>query len=178
MPTPKKVQEVEELTELLRGSQLTILTDYRGLKVSDLQALRAQLRPHQAGIRVVKNKLAAIAADNVGLGDIRATLTGPTALVTSTGDPVASSKVISDYARISRILQIKLGVLEGQVIEASDIESLANLPPREFLLARVVGGVQAPLSGLVGVLSATIRSFAYILQARSEQLQGSEEQAA
>jgi large subunit ribosomal protein L10 len=178
MPTPKKVQEVEELTELLRGSQLTILTDYRGLKVSDLQTLRAQLRPHQAGIRVVKNKLAAIAADNVGLGDIRETLKGPTALVTATGDPVAPSKVVSDYARTSRILQIKLGVLEGQVIEASAIEDLANLPPREILLARVVGGVQAPLSGLVGVLSATIRSFAYILQARSEQLQGSEEQAA
>lgn len=175
MPTPKKVQEIAELTELLRESQLSILTDYRGLKVADLQALRAQLRPHQAGIRVVKNTLAAIAADSVGLGEIRPTLVGPTALVTALGDPVAPSKVISDYAKSSRILQIKLGVLEGQVIAASEIESLASLPPREILLARVVGGVQAPLAGLVGVLSGTIRSLAYILQARSQQLGGSEE---
>ncbi|HEX3721335.1 MAG TPA: 50S ribosomal protein L10 [Nitrolancea sp.] len=178
MPTPKKVHEVEQLTELLRGAQLTILTDYRGLKVSDLQTLRAQLRPHDAGIRVVKNKLAAIAADSVGLGNIRDSLVGPTALVTATSDPVAPSKVISDYARTSRILQVKLGVLDGHVIQAAEIENLANLPPREVLLARVVGGVQAPLAGLVGVLSGTIRSLAYILQARSEQLQGTEEPAA
>jgi len=178
MPTPKKVQEIAEITELLQQSQLSILTDYRGLKVADLQALRAQLRPHQASIRVVKNTLAAIAADGVGLEVIRPNLVGPTALVTALGDPVAPAKVISDYARTSRILQIKLGVLEGQVIQATEVESLASLPPREVLLGRVVGGVQAPLSGLVGVLSATIRSLAYILQARSGQLQGGEEPAA
>jgi large subunit ribosomal protein L10 len=171
LPTPKKVQEVEEITELLKASNLTILTDYRGLTVSDLQGLRSQLRPVDAGIRVVKNSLAAIAADNVGLADLRASLTGPTAIVTSGSDPVAPSKVISDFARVSRILQVKMAVLEGQLIPAEAIENLASLPPREVLLARVVGGVQSPLAGLVGVLSGTIRSLAYVLQSRADQLQ-------
>jgi large subunit ribosomal protein L10 len=178
MPTPKKMQEITEISELLQGAQLAILTDYRGLKVSDLQTLRSQLRPHSAGIRVVKNTLTAIAADNVGLGELRSTLTGPTALVYANEDPVAPSKVVSDFVRTSRILQIKLGVLEGQVIDPSAIEELANLPSREVLLGRVVGSVQSPLAGLVGVLAATIRSLAYVLQARSEQLGGSEEAAA
>lgn len=177
MPTPKKSQEIAEISEILKDAQLAILTDYRGLKVSDLQMLRSQLRPHSAGIRVVKNTLTAIAADNVGLSELRSTLTGPTALVYANEDPVAPSKVVSDFVRSSRILQIKLGVLEGQIIEAEGIEQLANLPPREVLLARVVGGVQSPLAGLVGVLSATIRSLAYVLQARSEQLGGSGEAA-
>lgn len=178
LPTPKKVEQVEEITALLRASQLAILTDYRGLTVADLQGLRAQLRPHDAGIRVVKNSLAAIAADNVGLGELRSSLTGPTALVTSTSDPVAPSKVISDFAKASRILQIKLGVLEGQIIPAEDVENLAGLPSRDILLARVVGGLQAPLVGLVSVLSGTIRSLAYVLQSRADQLQVSEPPAA
>ena len=177
MPTPKKSQEIAEISEILKDAQLAILTDYRWLQVSDLQMLRSQLRPHSAGIRVVKNTLTAIAADNVGLSELRSTLTGPTALVYANEDPVAPSKVVSDFVRSSRILQIKLGVLEGQIIEAEGIEQLANLPPREVLLARVVGGVQSPLAGLVGVLSATIRSLAYVLQARSEQLGGSGEAA-
>ncbi|HVX30957.1 MAG TPA: 50S ribosomal protein L10 [Nitrolancea sp.] len=178
MPTPKKVQEVAEISELLKGAHLAILTDYRGLSVGDMQTLRSQLRPHAAGIRVVKNTLTAIAANNVGLGELSSSLTGPTALVYANEDPVAPSKVVSDFARTSRILQIKLGVLEGQVIEAAAVEELANLPSREVLLARVVGGVQSPLVGLVSVLSATIRSLAYVLQARSEQLGGSGEEAA
>ncbi len=177
VPTPKKVQQVEEITELLRGANLAILADYRGLTVSDLQGLRSQLRPLDAGIRVVKNSLAAIAADNVGLEELRSSFTGPTAIVTSATDPVAPSKVVSDFARASRILQIKVGVLEGQVIPAEAIENLASLPPREILLARVVGGVQAPLAGLVGVLSGTIRSLAYVLQSRADQLQGGEQAA-
>lgn len=178
MPTPKKVEQVEEITALLQGAQLTILTDYRGLTVTDLQGLRSQLRQHDASFRVVKNSLAAIAAESVGLGDLRSSLTGPTAILVSSGDPVAPSKVISDFARTSRILQIKLGVLEGQIIPAEAIENLASLPSREVLLARVVGGVQAPIAGLVGVLSGTIRSLAYVLQSRADQLQGGEQPAA
>lgn len=170
MPTPKKVQEVEEISELLSNAALTILTDYRGLTVADLQTLRRQLRPHDANIRVVKNTLTKIAAERAGIEGLEPTLTGPTALVTAAGDPAGPAKVVSDFVRSSRILQIKLGVLEGQVISAGEIDDLANLPPREVLLGKVVGGMQAPVYGLVGVLAGTIRSLQYALQARMDQL--------
>lgn len=169
MPTPKKVQEVEEITNLLQNATLAILTDYRGLNVADLQGLRAQLRPHDSNIRVVKNTLTNIAAERAGL-DLKEFLAGPTALVTAMDDPVQPAKVVNDFVRSSRVLQIKGAILEGQVIPASEIERLASLPSREVLLGKVVGQVQAPLYNLVGVLSGTIRSLQYVLQARAEQL--------
>ncbi|HLI52082.1 MAG TPA: 50S ribosomal protein L10 [Thermomicrobiaceae bacterium] len=172
MPTPKKVQEVAEISELLKSSKLTILTDYRGLKVSDLQRLRGQLRPLQSNIRVVKNTLTAIAADNVGLEAIRETLTGPTAIVTTGEDLAAPAKVVSDFARTSRILTIKVGILEGELVPATAVEEIASLPPREVLLGKLVGGMQAPIYGIVNVLAGTIRSLEYVLQARASQLGG------
>jgi large subunit ribosomal protein L10 len=177
VPTPKKVEEVKEITELLTNSQLAILTDYRGLTVADLQNLRRQLRPHQANIRVVKNTLASIAADQAGMGGLKTLLEGPTALVTAGEDVVAPAKVINDFVRTSRILQVKGALLEGQVIAAGEIENLANLPPREVLLGRVVGGIQSPLYGLVGVLAGTIRQLGYVLNARAEQLGGNADAA-
>lgn len=177
MPTEKKVQEVAEIAELLRTASLAVLTDYRGLSVADLQRLRAELRPYESEFRVMKNTLAGLAADQVGLGDIRPLLEGPTAMVIATAEPVAPAKVVNDFVRTSKILKVKGAVLEGQVIPAADIERLATLPPREVLLGKVVAGIQSPLYGLVGVLSGTIRSLAYVLQARAEQLGGTEEAA-
>lgn len=178
MPTAKKVQEVEEISQLLSGATLSILADYRGLSVADLQGLRAQLRLHETKVRVVKNTLTRIAAERVGLTDLQPLLEGPTALIAVQGDPVQPAKIINDFARTSRILQVKGAVLEGQVIPASEVERLATLPPREVLLGRVVGGLQSPLYGLVGVLAGTIRSLQYVLQARAEQLGGGESAAA
>jgi large subunit ribosomal protein L10 len=172
VPTPKKVQEVEEITEILRESSLTILTDYRGLSVTQMQQFRAGLREHDSQFRVVKNTLTGIAADNAGLGEVRPLLEGPTAIVTSKDDPVGPAKAVQDFVRSSRILQIKGAILEGAVIPASEVERLASLPSREELLAKVVGGINAPLYGLVSVLSGTIRSLQYVLQARAEQLGG------
>jgi large subunit ribosomal protein L10 len=173
VPTPKKVQEVEEITELLKSSNLTILANYRGLSVSQMQEFRRELRNHDSSFRVVKNTLTAIAADNAEMSEIREFLEGPTAIVTSTDDPVGPAKATREFARTSRILEIKAGVLEGSLIPASEVERLATLPSREELLAKVVGGLNAPIAGLVGVLSGPIRSLAYVLQARADQLQQS-----
>lgn len=171
MPTPKKYQEVEEITELLKGSSLTILTNYRGLSVAAMQRFRKDLRETGGSFRVVKNTLTGIAADNAEMSDIREFLEGPTAIVTSGEDVVGPAKATRELARISRILEIKAGVLEGSLIPASEVERLASLPSREELLAKVVGGLNAPLAGMVGVLSGPIRSLAYVLQARSAQLE-------
>ena len=174
MPTERKAQEIELIADMLRNASLAILTDYRGLSVSDMQALRAQLRPQNATFRVVKNTLTSIAADSARLDGVKPLLTGPTALVVTTSDPVQVAKVVNEFARTSRILQVKGAVLEGEVIPAAAVEDLATLPPREVLLARVVGGVQAPIAGLVGVLSGTIRALGYVLNARAEQLGGAQ----
>ncbi|MEX2426545.1 MAG: 50S ribosomal protein L10 [Thermomicrobiaceae bacterium] len=171
MPTPKKYQEVEEITELLKGSTLTILTNYRGLSVTDMQRFRRELRESGSTFRVVKNTLTGIAADNAEMSVIREFLEGPTAIVTSGEDPVAPAKATREFARISRILEIKAGVLDGNLIPASEVDRLASLPSRDELLAKVVGGLNAPIAGLVGVLSGPIRSLAYVLQARASQLE-------
>jgi large subunit ribosomal protein L10 len=173
VPTPKKFQEVEEITELLKDSSLTILTNYRGLSVSQMQEFRKQLRDNGASFRVVKNTLTGIAADNAEMSEIREFLEGPTAIVTSGEDPVGPAKATREFARTSRILEVKAGVLEGSLIPASEVDRLASLPSREELLAKVVGGLNAPLAGMVGVLSGPIRGLAYVLQARANQLEES-----
>jgi large subunit ribosomal protein L10 len=178
MPTEKKVQEVAEIAELLRTASLAVLTEYRGLTVADLQRLRGELRPHDSEFRVMKNTLAGLAANQVGLGEIRPLLEGPTAMVIAKAEPVAPAKVVNDFVRTSKILKVKGAILEGQMIPAAEIERLAMLPPREVLLGQVMAGIQSPIAGLVGVLSGTIRSLAYVLQARAEQLGGAAEEAA
>lgn len=172
MATPKKEQEVAEITELLKGSTLTILANYRGLNVAQMQTFRRDLRDSEARFRVVKNTLTGIAATNAGLEEIHPFLEGPTAIVTSGEDPVGPAKTTQNFARTSRTLEIKAGVLEGNLIPASEVERLASLPTRDELLGKVVGGLNAPLAGLVGVLSGPVRSLAYVLQARAEQLGG------
>jgi large subunit ribosomal protein L10 len=135
MPTPKKFQEVEEITEILKNSSLTILTNYRGLSVTQMQNFRRELRESGASFRVVKNTLTGIAADNADMSDIRAFLEGPTAIVTSGDDPVGPAKATREFVRTSRILEVKAGVLDGSLIPASEVERLATLPSREELLA-------------------------------------------
>ncbi len=171
MPTPEKEKQVEEIAELLKGSNLTILANYRGLNVTQMQSFRRNLKEQDSSFRVVKNTLTGIAADNIGMSEIREFLEGPTAIVTTGDDPVGPAKATNDFARSSRILEIKAGVLEGTIIPAAEVERLATLPSRDELLAKVVGGLNAPLYGLVGVLSGPIRSLAYVLQARAAQLE-------
>jgi len=170
MPTPRKVEKVAELSEVLGRSVLTIITDYRGLSVSDLQNLRSQLRPHDAELRVAKNTLTKIAARQHNMEALEPQLEGPTALVTAFGDPVQPAKIVNDFVRTSRILQIRAAMLEGALISTDQVEALANLPSKEVLIGRVVGGFSSPLYGIVGVLAAPIRSLAYVLQARVSQL--------
>jgi len=175
MPTSKKVKTVEELAEALSRSTLVILSDYRGLSVADMQNLRTQLREHNAEVRVAKNTLTRIAARQHDMEALEPELVGPTAIVTAFDDPVQPAKVLSEFARSSRILQIKSAMLEGQLIGADQVEALASLPSREVLVAKVVGGLSSPLYGIVGVLAAPMRSLMYVLQARAEQLGGSGE---
>lgn len=178
MPTPQKAIHIGELTDSLQRATLAVLTDYRGLKVSDLQTLRTTLRPLGAEFHVAKNTLTRIAAENAGIEGLTPLLDGPLALVLAYGDVVGASKAITDFARTSRILTVKGGVLNKRTISAGDVEALASMPSREVLLGKLVGLMASPMARTVGVLSAPSRSLAYILQARADQLGGAVLQAA
>ena len=174
MPTPRKEAVVADLTDALSRSVLTIVTDYRGLSVSELQTLRSQLRPHDADVKVAKNTLAKIAARANDLGDLEPAFVGPTALVLAYADVAQPAKIVTDFVRTSRILQVRSGMLEGQMIDASVIDEIANLPSRDVLVGKVVGGLASPLYSIVNVLSAPPRSLLYVLQARASQLEAAE----
>lgn len=171
MPTAKKEAVVAELTDALGRSVLTILTDYRGLSVPQIQELRASLRESQAEMRVAKNTLTKIAVHGRDIDGLDETLVGPTALVFAWEDPAQPAKVLRDFARSTGILSIKAGVMEGEILTADQIGAIADLPSRDELVAKVVGGISSPLYGLVNVMSGPVRSLAYVLQARRDQLE-------
>lgn len=174
MARPEKEAAVAELKEKLSAAQAVVLTNYRGLTVKKATELRRRLR--QAGIeyRVAKNTLTSRAAHEVDLADLDKYLTGPTALAFSAGDPVAPAKLLMDFAKENKELEVKGGVLDGRVIGPDQIKELADLPPREVLLARVLAGMQAPLAGMARVLSGSLCGFVYALDAyrRQREAQG------
>jgi len=172
MPTVQKARTIDELTDSLSRAKLAILTDYRGLKVADLQGLRSTLRPLGAEFRIAKNTLTQIAADRVGITGLEGVMDGPLAITLVYDDIVGASKAMSDFQRTSRILTIKGAVLDNRFIGPADVEALSTLPPREVLLGKFVGLLASPMARTVGVLSGPSRSFAYLLKAREEQMGG------
>lgn len=172
MPTAQKATQIDQLTDRLSRSQLTIIADYRGLSVAGLQDLRARLRPVDAEFKVAKNTLTRIAAERAGIEGLEPQLEGPTAIMFAFGDPVAPAKAMSDFARASRILTVRAGIMNGQILSAADVEAISTLPPREELLGKLVGLLASPMSRTVGVLSGPSRSVAHLVNARIESIGG------
>jgi large subunit ribosomal protein L10 len=169
MPRPEKVATVEEIREKLEGSRAAVLTEYRGLKVSELAALRASLRSADAEYKVYKNTLARRAAEEAGLSDLVSMLQGPTAITFVKGDAVTVAKALRDYSKGNANLVVKGGILGTRVIQPDDIIALADIQPREVLLARIAGGFQAPLVKAAGLFQAFTRNMAYGLKALIDQ---------
>lgn len=159
-----KTQVVAEIREKFGKSTGVVLADYRGLTVAQVTQLRAKLREAGVEYRVLKNTLVKRAANGVGVEGLDPFLEGPTALAFS-ADPVAPAKILSEFAKNNKNFQIKAGVLEGKVIGADEVKALAELPPREVLLAQVLRGMQAPLVGMANVLQGPIRKLGYALEA-------------
>ncbi len=169
MARPEKVEEVARLKARLDKSAAVILTDFRGLTVGEITVLRGRLRSVGAEYRVVKNRLLRIAADAAGIEGLEHQLEGPTAAAFTSGDPVPVARVIQEFSRQSRKLTIKGSILAGAVIDDARTRVLADLPGRKELLALVVGGIAAPLSGLAGVLSGLPRKLVRALDQIREQ---------
>jgi large subunit ribosomal protein L10 len=165
MARPEKVATVAEIKEKLEGARAAVLTEYRGLTVSELADLRASLRKAEAEYKVYKNTLARRAAEEAGLSDLISLLQGPTAITFVQGDAVAVAKALRDYSRTNANLIVKGGILGTRVIEPSDVVALADIEPREVLLAKIAGGFQAPLVKAAGLFQAFTRNMAYGMKA-------------
>lgn len=161
-------QIVSDIREKLEGSTAVVLTDYRGLNVAQATALRAKLRQANVEYRVLKNTLTLLAAREAGIEGLDEALKGPTAVAFSP-DPVSAAKILSEFAKTNKHLEIKGGVLEGKLISREEIKALAELPSREVLLSKVLGGMQAPLANFASVLNAPLRQLAQVVNAVREQ---------
>ena len=151
------------------GAVSAVLTDYRGLNVTEATQLRKELREAGVEYRVLKNTLTRLAVDKVGFSDLKKDLVGPTAIAFSYDDPVAPAKILTKFAKAHKKLELKAGVVEGKIIDVAAITALADLPSREVLLAQVLAGFQGPISGFVNVLQGNLRNFACVINAIKEQ---------
>lgn len=166
----KKGKLVADYADRLARSEAVIFADYRGLSVKDMERLRRLLWDSESAFQVIKNTLLKRALQDAGLTVPEEVLVGPTAVSYCFENVASVIKVLSDFARDTGALTFKGGLLGTRFVAAGDVEALAQMPSREELLARVVGGVQAPLRGLVNVLAGTVRGLVNVLQARADQL--------
>ena len=169
MPKEEKVQAVQELRESIEESSSILLTDYRGLTVSEITALRRTLHQVGADFKVVKNTLFKLAAEKLGDTGIYDLLAGPTAAAFVHDDPIAPAKAIMDFAKDHKELEVKGGYVDGRMLTADQIQALSRIPSKEILLAQLIGSIQSPIAGFVGTLQGLISNLVYTLQAVSEQ---------
>ena len=178
MPTDTKRKAVAELAEMLRSSSAMAVADYRGLKVSEMQTVRRTLRDSGVQLHVAKNRLLKIAADEADRTELKPMLTGPTALATIDGDEAAMAKALADAFRpYARVVTIRGGMLGSAAIDASQLTRLATLPSRDVLLAKIAGGMAAPMTGMAAVLSANLRNLVGVLSALADKKQQAENAA-
>ena len=172
MPSEKILQEkqayVEGLAEKLKNAVAGVVVSYQGLNVADDTQLRRELRAAGVEYAVVKNTLLRRACDIAQLSGLDEVLNGTTALAISS-DHVAAAKIHDTFAEKNKALQIKAGFVEGKVISADEVKELAKMPPKEVLVAKALGGLNAPISGFVCVLNANLRGLVVALNAIAEQ---------
>ena len=166
----EKESAIDTIAERLARAEIAVLTEYRGLSVSDLQDLRGRLRPLGVEYVVAKNTLTRFAAERTGRTGIVDDLVGPTAIAFG-ADPVATAKALQDYTRVNRTFLLKAALLGDRRLDLKEVEQLATLPPAEQLRARVFGMIVSPLQRMVSVLSAPLAGLARVLAARREQLE-------
>jgi large subunit ribosomal protein L10 len=172
MPTVEKEAAVVELVDRIKRSTIAIATDFSGLGVNQITELRRQLRTAGVEYKVVKNRIAAIAADEAGVLPFKEILEGATGIVFGYGDVASAAKALDDYVKQTRVeLKIRNAIMDGSVLTSAQVTALAALPPRDQLLAMLLGQMLAPITGLARVMNGTIGGLAIVLQRRAEQLE-------
>ena len=166
----KKQESVVELKDLMGRSQAVILTEYRGLTAGQMAMVRNRLRPFNSRFMVAKNTLVARSLTELGNPAPEDLLKGPTALGFCFGDFQEPVRALMDLARETDILTIKGGLVGHSVLNKEGVQALTTFPSTNTLRAMVVGGLQSPASGFVGVLDGALRGLLYVLDARTEQM--------
>ena len=169
MARPEKEAVVKELTDKFTSAKSLVITDYLGLNVAEMTELRSKLREAGVEFKVVKNTLATIAANDVEMEGMTDYFSGPTAIAFGEDDAVSPAKVLVEFAKDHEVLEIKAGLLNGEIISKEKVESLAEIPSREELLAKAFASMKAPLSGLVNVLQGNIRGLVQVLNQIKEE---------
>ena len=160
MPRPEKVQAVQDIREKLESAEAVFLTEYRGLSVKAVSELRRALRDSGAEYKVVKMTLARLAAGDAGITGLDDHLIGPTALAFANRDPVATAKALKEFSKTGDALVLKAGYLSGQILTPEEVSRLADIEPREVLLAKFAGAAKAPLYAAAGMFASFTRNAA------------------
>jgi large subunit ribosomal protein L10 len=168
VPTQAKADSIEALKERLHSAKTAVLTEYRGLTVQQISDLRKQLKGAAAEYKVVKNRLARLAVKDSALDALGPHLKGPIGLAFTKQDSVAVAKALQTFVRTNPQLQIKLGLVEGKVLQPAELKALADLPSKEQIRSQIVGAVQGPMAQLVSLLQAPLRELVYVLEARGK----------
>lgn len=164
-PAEKKTKEAEELEEVLRQAKSIIMADFKGMPVSKIDKLRSQCFQNKIEFRVAKNRIVRLVLGKLGHAGLDDVLSGPTGFCIGVDDPILPIKLLSDFSKENELPTIKGCLLEGHLYGPEQIESLKSIPPREMLIAQVVGAISAPLSGFVFVLNEILRSFVGVVEA-------------
>ncbi|MEA1959652.1 MAG: 50S ribosomal protein L10 [Chloroflexota bacterium] len=172
MRLEEKKQAVHDLAEKLEHANVVITTSYGGLTVAEMTELRRKLRAQKVEFRVIKNTLARFAAETAGREELNKIVIGPTAVAFGYDDIAAPAKALMEHIRATKSeLKISGGLVEDRVLSAAEVASLASMPSREVLVAKMLGGLKGPLYGLVNVLNANLTGLVYLLSAREKQLE-------
>lgn len=172
MNRSEKTQAIEELSERFGRSPIVIVTDYRGLNVAQITALRRKVREAEGEFLISKNTLTRIAIAETASAPIAEWLSGPTGVAYGFGDAVSVAKAVQDFAKDNEALEIKGGVLDGEALDAGRLKQLASMPSKDELRAKLLALLMTPATQLVRVLSAPAQQMVQVLHARSQQEEG------
>ncbi len=175
---PDKVELVQKVTANLREAQSVVVTDFQGLTVAQISALRAQLRTQSVSLKVIKNRLLRRALAEAGCDSLDDLLVGNTAVAFATAEPAAPAKLLLDFAKTNEKLRIKGGLLEGRRLDMAGVQSLSKLPGRRELLAQLAGDFKQPAAKMAQVMQAGLLKVAYAMKALGDKKGGAGEAAA
>jgi large subunit ribosomal protein L10 len=169
----EKEQTISDLQKQIDRYKAAVLTSFRGLNVEQISLIRKRLRDEKVSFHVVKNTLMKRASKGTDLEKISSYFQGPTAMAISHGNPVSLIKIILDFIKTQPRLEIKVGLIEGEVIAPAEMKNVASLPSREVLFSQILGGIEMPAAQIGGTIHSLFQQILGVLEARADQLEGS-----